>query len=68
VQNVMKYIAYTTGTIFILLGIVILFTNIIQMDQLPFQFKLMMGVVLFLYGLFRILVTFFKKRPKNEKE
>ena len=64
----MKYVAYVTGTIFILLGIVILFTNIIQMDQLPFQFKLMMGVVLFLYGLFRILVTFFKKRPKNEKE
>jgi len=56
--------AYVTGAIFVLLGAAILL-NVFQMDQLPFQFKLMMGVVLFLYGLFRILITFFKKTPKK---
>lgn len=59
--------AYVTGTIFILLGAVILFTNVFQMNQLPFQFKLMMGVVLLLYGFFRIVATIFRKPPKNEK-
>jgi hypothetical protein len=63
----MKYMAYATGTIFVLLGAVILFTNAFQMNQLPFQFKLMMGVVLLLYGFFRIVVTIFRKPPKNEK-
>lgn len=63
----MKYFAYVTGTIFVLLGIVILF-NVFQMNQLPSQLKVMMGVVLCMYGIFRILSTFFKKPPKNEKE
>jgi len=64
----MKYIAYATGVIFILLSLVILFTDIFQIEQLPAQFKWTLGVVLFLYGVFRILVTFYKKRPKNGKE
>lgn len=63
----MKYLAYAMGTIFILLGAVILFTDVFQMRQLPSQFKLMMGVVLILYGFFRIVSTIFKKPLKNEK-
>ncbi|MFA7227792.1 MAG: hypothetical protein WC061_02055 [Melioribacteraceae bacterium] len=66
-QKVMKYLAYATGTIFLLLGAVILFTNIFEMRQLPDQFRLMLGVVLILYGFFRIVSTVFKKPPKNEK-
>jgi prolipoprotein diacylglyceryltransferase len=58
--------AYVTGTIFVLLGIAILL-NVFQMNQLPDQFKWIMGVVLLLYGFFRIVVTIFRKPPKNEK-
>lgn len=61
------YIAYTAGAIFILLGLAILFTDIFHMSQLPSQFKVMMGVVLFLYGSFRIVTTIFKRRPKDEE-
>ncbi len=64
----MKYLAYATGTVFLVLGVLILFTNVFRMDQLPYQFKLMMGVVLSLYGIFRLLATFFKKPPRDEKE
>lgn len=66
-QNIMKYVAYTAGAVFILLGLALLFTDIFPMGQLPSQFKVMMGVVLFLYGLFRIVSTIFKRRPKDEE-
>ncbi|PKL82749.1 MAG: hypothetical protein CVV24_08475 [Ignavibacteriae bacterium HGW-Ignavibacteriae-3] len=64
----MKYLAYVAGVTFILLGGLILFTNVFQMDQLPYQFKLIMGVVLVLYGAFRLLATVFRKPPKNEED
>lgn len=66
-NNVMKYIAYTAGAIFIFLGLAILFTNITP-DYFPSQYKIMMGIVLFLYGIFRIVVTTFKQRQTNENQ
>ena len=67
-QNIMTYIAYTAGAIFIFLGLAILFTNIFP-AQIPSQLKLMMGIVLTLYGIFRIVATTFnnKKRQSNEE-
>jgi hypothetical protein len=57
-QNVMVYIAYVAGAAFMLLGLALMFTDIFYMSQLPSGLKLMMGVALFLYGLFRIVSTF----------
>jgi len=65
-SNLMKYIAYTAGTLFILLGIAMIFTNIMP-EYLPIQFKIMMGIVFFLYGMFRIISTIFKKQKPNEE-
>ena len=65
-STVMKYIAYSAGTLFILLGLAMLFTNIMP-DYLPSQFKVTMGIVLFLYGMFRIVSTIFKKPKPNEE-
>ena len=66
-QNIMTYIAYTAGAVFILLGLAILFTNIMP-AYLPSQFKIMMGIVLFLYGMFRIVSTIFKKQRNEEPQ
>lgn len=65
-QNLMMYIGYAAGTIFVLLGLGILFTNLLP-SYLPTQFKVMMGVVLILYGVFRIISTLFKNK-KNDAE
>ncbi len=65
-SNVMKYIAYTAGALFILLGIAMIFTNIMP-DYFPTQFKVMMGIVFFLYGVFRIISTLFKKQRSSEE-
>ena len=66
-SNVMRFIAYTAAAAFILLGLAILFTNIMP-DYFPTQFKVMMGIVFFLYGAFRLVVTTFKQRRKSEDE
>jgi len=65
--GIMKYIAYSAGAVFILLGIALVFTNITP-DYLPYQFKIIMGIVLFLYGIFRIVITMFKQRQANEDQ
>lgn len=65
-QKVMIYVAYVVGTLFMLLGLALMFTDIFHMSQLPTHFKIMMGVVLFLYGLFRVIATIYKKRQTNE--
>ncbi len=65
-NNILTYIAYSAGFIFILLGLAILFTNITP-DYMPAQFKVMMGIVLFMYGIFRIVSTIFKKRRDDEE-
>jgi hypothetical protein len=66
-QNMMTYIAYAVGAIFMLIGLTLLFTDIFSMSRLPSELKTMMGVVLFLYGSFRVVVTIYKKRQQNEE-
>jgi|WetSurMetagenome_2_1015567.scaffolds.fasta_scaffold622525_2 hypothetical protein len=65
-QSVMTYIAYIAGAVFILLGLALMFTDIFHMSQLPSQFKIVMGVVLFLYGLFRVVAALLSVRDKKE--
>lgn len=65
-QKVMMYIGYAAGVIFILLGLGIFFTNLMP-SYLPSQFKVMMGVVLILYGAFRIISTLFKNKRNDEE-
>lgn len=65
-QKVMMYIGYAAGTIFVLLGLGILFTKLMP-SYLPAQFKVMMGVVLILYGIFRIISTLFKNKRNDEE-
>jgi uncharacterized membrane protein HdeD (DUF308 family) len=61
VNKIMHYITYLMGSIFIILGIFIMLGSFIS-PALPFQFKWMVGIVLSLYGLFRIVYTIYKNR------
>ncbi|MBA4251040.1 MAG: hypothetical protein C0425_06325 [Chlorobiaceae bacterium] len=60
----MKYFGLGAGIVFFILGFVVLFSNILA-DHLPAQFKVMMGIVLIMYGLYRIISTL--TRIKMEK-
>ncbi len=64
--QVMKMVAYTAGALYVLLGLAILFTNLFP-SYLPTQFKILMGIVLFLYGMFRLVSITLNRRKKNEE-
>ncbi len=56
----MKYLAYAIASIFVLFG-ASLIAGYFNSDILPGQLRLMMGIVLILYGIFRIVITYSKK-------
>lgn len=63
-QNVLKYFGYAMGALFICTGILVLAFRLMP-DYTPGQFKNIMGVVLILYGIYRIVVIFFKNREED---
>lgn len=64
-MNIMKYIAYVVAALFVVLGIAILSGWFIQ-SNFPSQFRITVGIVLILYGVFRIVATYYKKAEKPE--
>ncbi len=64
-MNIMKYFAYAIAIIFILLGIAIL-SGIFITVNVPSQFRVMIGIVLVLYGAFRLVMIYSKKNQSIE--
>ena len=64
-MNIMKYFAYVIAILFVILGIAILGGFFIT-ENVPSQFRVMIGVVLVLYGAFRLVMTYSKKNESSE--
>lgn len=64
--RVMKIVAFTAGAMYVLLGLAILFTDLFP-SYLPIQLKVLMGIVLCLYGMFRLVTVTLKSRKKDEE-
>ncbi len=64
-MNIMKYFAYAIAILFILLGIAILSEFFITIN-VPSQFRVMIGIVLVLYGVFRLVMIYSKKNQSIE--
>lgn len=65
-NKLMIYIAFFAGFLFILFGLAFLFTDVIS-PEIPNQFKIVIGVVFILYGIYRIVMTIYKKRRADEE-
>ncbi len=63
-MNIMKYFAYVIAILFILLGVAIL-TGYFIKENVPSQFRVMIGIVLVLYGAFRLAMIYFKKNESG---
>lgn len=63
-QRLMVYIGYTAGVIFIMLGIAVMVTDLFP-TTIDEQIKVIFGVVMILYGLYRIAIISFKN-PKRD--
>ena len=62
-MDIMKYVTYTVAALFIVLGIAILANYFMQ--GVVTQFRIMAGIVLILYGIFRIVATIFRKNTNS---
>ncbi len=69
-QQLMTFIGYTAGAVFMLLGIAFLFTDLFPSAGISggAQIKIVFGVVMFLYGIYRILMISLKQRKRDEEK
>lgn len=61
----MKYLAYFVAAIFVIAGIAFV-AGYLTSAQVPSQLRVMIGIVLILYGGFRIVTTYFKRNESGE--
>ena len=66
-QKVMYYLNYILGSLFILIGSAVMMGILIS-SAFPSQFRWMAGIVLLLYGVFRIVYTIYKKRESSYED
>jgi uncharacterized membrane protein len=66
-QKIMIYVALTAGVLFILFGIVLLAMKSLIIGM-PQQYRIMMGIVFILYGLFRLVNVYTKRQRQDESE
>lgn len=66
----MLYVGYTAAGLFIVLGILILFADILPAINTVggAQLKIIFGIVMFLYGVYRIVIITIKRRRDNDEE
>lgn len=68
-QKLMVYIGYTAGVLFVMLGIAIMITKLFPTTLFASeQVKIIFGVVMILYGLYRIVIITIKNRKTDEHE
>ena len=68
-QKLMVYIGYAAGVIFVALGIAIAATELFPTTLFATeQVKIIFGVVMILYGIYRIVIITIKNRRANEEE
>jgi len=63
-QKLMVYIGYTAGALFIMLGIAVMVTDLFP-TTIDEQIKVIFGVVMILYGLYRIAILSFKNQKRD---
>jgi len=66
-QKIMIYVALTAGVLFILFGIVLLVMKSLIIGM-PQQYRIIMGIVFILYGLFRLVNVYTKRQRQDESE
>lgn len=68
-EKLMLFVGYTAASFFIVLAIMILFTDIfpIMNTVSGIKVKTIFGIVLFLYGIYRIVIITVKKRKSDEE-
>jgi len=66
-QAILRTVSYVTASLVLALGIIIV-SGFMLPDYVPGNFRLIMGIVLILYGAYRIVTLWAKSRKVRELE
>ncbi len=65
-NNLFIYIAYIAGTLFVAMGVAVLLTD--WVPEYYSTYKIIMAIVLVLYGAYRILMAYTKQKSIKREE
>ncbi len=65
-QTVIRIVTYITSGLILILGIVVL-TGFMLPDYIPSNFRLMLGVLMVLYSIYRIVMVSIKRRSEEDE-
>ena len=61
IQGILHLFTYTVGSLLIIIGI-LLVSGVAYVGNFPSEVRVMFGIVIMLYGLYRIVTTYTKRR------
>lgn len=64
-QTILKYVSYFLSAVFLLGGLFVIFGALVPAN-VPKQFRIMLGIVLILWAIYRFVVTQTKSRQREE--
>jgi sulfite exporter TauE/SafE len=66
-QAILRLLTYVTAGLILALGITVLLGYSIP-DSLPTNFRIVLGIMMILYSIYRIVTITIKKRAENDTE
>ncbi|MBI4549287.1 MAG: hypothetical protein HY707_15010 [Ignavibacteriae bacterium] len=63
-QGILRIVSYTTASLILVLGIIILFGFFLP-SYVPSDFRIMLGIVMVLYGIYRVSILWIKQRSER---
>ena len=64
-QGILRIFIYTVGSLFLLIGLIFIFAEE-YFTSFPSGIRITFGVVIFLYGIYRILTTYTKQKDEQD--
>ncbi len=65
-QMVIRIVTYVTAGLILILGVVVL-TGFMLPDYIPSNFRLMLGILMVLYSIYRIVMVSLKRRSEEDE-
>jgi len=66
-SKIIRAVSYLTASIVLIFGVMLL-TGFLMPESIPLDFRIIMGVIVILYGIYRTVIIFVKQRNEKDAE
>jgi hypothetical protein len=66
-ELILRIISYVTASLILVIGIIVA-GGLFLPDYIPLNFRIILGVIMILYGLFRIAMIHFRRRNVRDEK